>query len=113
QFQTPGVDRDAVVALQKKMLDEIMSAMNLAEMKGDIAKIYSDVFSKEQLQGLGAFYASSVGQAFSEKQPDVAEKMNALLIPRVMAVMPKVQQLARDFAQEQKARRDAAGGGAP
>ena len=113
QFQSTGVDREAVVALQRKMLDEIMSALNFSEMKGEIAKVYSDVFTKEQLQALGSFYASPVGQTFSEKQPEVAEKMNALMIPRVMAVMPKVQQLAKDFAQEQKAKREAAGGNAP
>ena len=113
QFQTPGVDREAVVQLQRRMLDEIMGALDFVEMKKEVAKIYSEVFTKEQLQSLGAFYASPTGQSFSEKQPEVAEKMNALMIPRVMAVMPKVQQLAREFAEEQKAKRAAAGGAAP
>lgn len=110
QYQTQGIEREAVVALQGKMLDEIMSALNFGEMKGEIAKIYSEVFTKEQLQGLGAFYSSAVGQTFSEKQPEIVEKMNALMIPRVMAAMPKVQQLAKEFAEEQKAKRAAAGG---
>lgn len=108
QFQAPGVEREAVVALQKRMLDEIMSALKFSEMKGEVAKVYSEVFSKEQLQALGAFYASPTGQTFSEKQPEIAEKMNALMIPRVMAAMPKVQQIAKEFAEEQKAKRAAA-----
>jgi len=111
QFQAPGVDREAVVALQKRMLDEIMSALKFSEMKGEVAKVYSEVFSREQLQSLGAFYASPTGQTFSEKQPEIAEKMNALMIPRVMAAMPKVQQLAKEFAEEQKAKRAAAAAG--
>jgi hypothetical protein len=110
QFQAPGVDREAVVALQKRMLDEIMSALKFSEMKGEVAKVYSEVFSKEQLQALGAFYASPTGQTFSEKQPEIAEKMNALMIPRVMAAMPKVQAIAKEFAEEQKAKRAAAAG---
>ncbi|MEI6464827.1 MAG: DUF2059 domain-containing protein [Verrucomicrobiota bacterium] len=112
QFQAPGVEREAVVALQKRMLDEIMSALNFNEMKGEVAKVYADVFSKEQLQSLGAFYASPTGQIFSDKQPEVAEKMNALMIPRVMAAMPKVQQIAKEFAEEQKVKRAAAAGSA-
>ena len=38
--------------------------------------------------------------------------MNALMIPRVMAAMPKVQQIAKEFAEEQKVKRAAAAGSA-
>ncbi|MBL9189472.1 MAG: DUF2059 domain-containing protein [Opitutaceae bacterium] len=108
QMLPPGADRDAVMDLQKRMIEEIMSAMNYAEMKGDMAKVYSDVFTKDQLAALGTFYQSPAGQAMSEKQPEITEKLNALMMPRMMAAIPKVQQMAKDFALEQKLRRDAA-----
>jgi uncharacterized protein len=104
----PGADRDAIVAMQNKVIDEMMSAMNFSEVKGEIAKIYSDVFSKEELSGLAGFFNSTAGKAYSEKQPEIMEKMNAVMMPRMMAVMPKVQQMMKDFAVEQKARREAA-----
>lgn len=108
QMVPPGGDRDAVVAFQKKLMDEVMSAMNFSEMKGDVAKIYSEVFSKEELQALGGFFTSPTGQAYTDKQPEIAEKMNAVMMPRMMAVMPKVQQMAKEFAAEQRAKREAA-----
>ena len=113
QSAAPGTDRDAAVAFQKRMMDELFSAMDFSAMKGDVAKIYSDVFNKEQLAALGAFYQSPAGQAFSDKQPEIATKMNELMTPRIMAVMPKVQQMAKDFAAEQKAKKAAGAGAGP
>lgn len=106
-------DREAVVELQKRMINEIMSVMNYSEMKDEVAKAYSEVFSKEQLAALGGFFNSPAGQMYTEKQPELAERMNALMAPRMMAAMPKVQQMAKDFAQQMKAKREAAAGGAP
>ncbi len=110
QMAPAGGDRDAAVAFQKRVMDELMSAMNFTEMKGEVAKIYSDVFTKDQLVSLGAFYQSPAGQAFSDKQPEVSEKMNAVMMPRIMAAMPKIQQMSKDFAAEQIAKKAAAGG---
>lgn len=113
QMAGAGVDRADLAALQKKMVDELMGGVTGAELKADVARIYSEIFTKDDLQALSAFYSSPAGQSFADKQPLVAEKMNELMMGRMMAVMPKVQQMARDFAAEQKAKRDAAGGGAP
>lgn len=108
QMAKPGVDREALVDFQKRMVDTLMSALNASEMKGDIAKVYSEVFSKEELDGLGNFYSSPLGQTFSDKQPQLMEKMNQVMMPRMMAVMPKVQQMTQQFAMEQQARQAAA-----
>jgi hypothetical protein len=108
QMLPQGADREAITGLQKRMIEEMMSGMNFSEMKGEMAKVYSEVFTKDQLAALGAFYQSPAGQAMSEKQPEIAEKLNALMIPRIMAAMPKVQQMAKQFAEEQKAKKAAA-----
>jgi uncharacterized protein len=108
-----NADRADVAEFQKKMMDEMMSGISGADMKADVAKLYSEIFSKDELQALASFYASPLGQSFSEKQPIVAEKMNEIMMPRIMAKMPKVQQMGKEFAAAQKAKREAAGGGAP
>lgn len=104
QSAAPGTDREAVTAFQQRVMDEMFKAMDFSAMKDDVAKIYSEVFTKEQLASLGAFYQSPTGQAFSDKQPEIAEKMNAVMMPRIMAAMPKVQQMTKEFAAEQKAK---------
>jgi hypothetical protein len=107
----PGADpemKDSVIALQKKMVDEMMSGVSGADLKNDVAKIYADVFTKEDLQELGAFYQSPIGKTFSDKQPELAEKMNGLMMSRMMGSMPKVQQMMKDFAMEMQAKKAAA-----
>jgi hypothetical protein len=110
QLAGTGADRESLVAFQKKLLDEMMGSMNGAEMKDDMAKAYSEVFTKDELQNLAAFYNSPFGKTFSEKTPLLQQKMNEVMTPRMMAAMPKIQQMARDFSQEQRAKRQAAGG---
>lgn len=108
QMGIPAADRDDVVAFQKKLVNEMMSSISGAELKGDVAKVYSEVFSKEELDNLSSFYSSPIGQAFADKQPVLAEKMQQVMIPRMMAVMPKVQQMTQEFAAQQKAKQAAA-----
>lgn len=101
-------DRAAFEAFQTKVLDTMMSSLSGQELKNDVAKIYSDVFSKDELQGMSAFYASPLGQALLDKQPAIAQKTNEVLLPRIMATMPKIQQMQREFMTEMRAKKQAA-----
>ncbi len=56
-----------------------------------MAKIYSNVFSKDELNGLGDFFDSPVGQVYTEKTPEVQKEMQAVVIPRIMALVPQIQ----------------------
>ncbi|PTX95636.1 DUF2059 domain-containing protein [Opitutus sp. ER46] len=108
QMGLSDVDRADAVAMQKKIMDTMMAAVSGSELKADVAKAYSEIFSKEELQQLGNFYASPLGQAFSDKQPALAEKMNQIIMPRMMSAMPKVQAIAKEFAAEQMKKKAAA-----
>lgn len=112
----PGADqetKDAVSAFQKKVMEEMMAGLTGADLKTDVAKIYSEVFTKEELQGLGTFYQSPMGKAFSDKQPELTEKMNAVIMTRMMGAMPRVQQMMQQFGGEMRAKQQAkAAGGA-
>lgn len=105
-------DKAALVQLQKRLLDEILGALKPEEMKQDMVKIYSELFTKEELSGLAAFYQTPIGQKLNERQPEVQERLNAAIMPRIMAVMPKVRKISEEFAAEQRAKREAAGGAA-
>ena len=98
-------DLAAVSQMQKQMMDLITSAMNPADMHNDIAQAYADTFSPEELDGLGAFYSTPAGQALSDKTPALQAKIQAAMTPRIMAVMPQVQQAAATFAQQQAAKK--------
>lgn len=116
QMAAQGADPTDVAAFQKKLTDEVFGAMDPKTLKGDVSRIYSEVFTKDDLSQISAFYDTPLGQTMLSKQPEVQEKLGTIIQGRMMDVMPKVQQMSRDFAVQQKAKRDAAkaaGGGAP
>ena len=104
-----GADKQEVEAFQKKMMDEVMSAMEPQMLKTEMAKIYSDVFTKQELEGIAAFFSTPLGEVMAAKQPDVQEKLGAVIQKRMTEVMPRVQQMGRDFAAQQKAKKEAGG----
>jgi len=95
-------------AFQRKTMDVMFEAMDLPGMKKDVAKIYSEVFTKEEMRAQADFYTTAGGKAMLDKQPAVQEKMMAVMGPRMMAAMPKVQAMAMEFGKEQVAKRKAA-----
>ncbi len=108
--QADAETKDAIVAFQKKIMDEMMSGVSGADLKNDVAKIYAETFTKEELRDISGFYQSPIGKTFSDKQPELAEKMNGLMMGKMMGAMPKVQQMMRDFGTEMQARKAAAAG---
>jgi hypothetical protein len=43
-----------------------------------------------------------------DKQPTVQEKMQAVMMPRIMAAMPRIQQMGMEFGKQQQAKAAAA-----
>ncbi len=104
-----GVSPADAAAFEQQLTDEVFSALDPKKLKGDVSKIYSEVFSKQELEQIGAFYATPLGEMLSAKQPVVQEKLGAVVQGRMTEVMPRVQQLGAEFAAAQKAKREAAG----
>jgi len=107
-----GVDPAEVEAFRKKLTDEVFTVLDPKVLKKDVTKIYSEVFTKQELDQLGAFYTTPLGETLSAKQPDVQEKLGAVIMGRMAEVMPRVQKMGAEFAAAQKAKA-AAGGAAP
>jgi uncharacterized protein len=95
-------------AFQRKMMDVMFDSMDLPGMKKEMAKIYADVFTKEELRSQADFYTTAGGKAMLDKQPVMQQKMTEVMMPRMMAAMPKVQALAMEFGKEQAAKKAAA-----
>ena len=101
------------MALQSKIMDAIFAELKPESMRADIAKAYSDVFTKDELAGMADFYGTPAGQALTAKQPELQQKMMEIMQPRLMAGMQKAQQLQQEFAQQKQAQQQAAPAAAP
>lgn len=109
QMSAQGADPAEVAAFQKKITDEVFSVLDGKQLKSDVSKIYSEVFTKQELDQISAFYSTPLGEMLSTKQPEVQEKLGAIIQGRMMEVMPRVQKMGAEFAMQQKAKREAAG----
>lgn len=98
----PGVnlspeDKAALSALQAKIVDQSLSAITSPEMRSAMARIYTEVFSKDELNSMAAFYSTPGGQALVDKQPAVQEKMMGVMMPMVMQSQQASQKEMREF----------------
>jgi hypothetical protein len=105
----PGVSPETFAEQQQKLMDTVFSEMSAKDFEADMAKVYSEVFTKDELDSVADFYGTPAGQALLAKTPELQQKAQAAMMPRIMAAMPKVQQLARQFAQENMKAAAAAG----
>ncbi len=108
RMERPGVNKEELAAFQQKVMEEMTSALNAADLKKDMAQIYSDIFTKEELDAQAAFYLTPVGQSMVTKTPEVQARLQAVMMPRIQAAMPKVQQMIQQFKAEQQAKAAAA-----
>ena len=89
---------DKIVAQQAKVMDRIWASIDTKDLQGSMAQIYSEEFTSDQLNAMSAFYDSDAGQAAIEKQPEIQQKLMAIIMPKIMAVQQQIQ-------EEQQAKR--------
>jgi hypothetical protein len=80
-----------VVAIQAKEqlgLDTEQMLQFSGKIYEEMARIYSEVYTPEELEAIRHFYESSAGQAFLTKKPQLTEKYMAV-----------INQLASDFVE--------------
>jgi len=105
---TSPEDLAAIQQFQQQMVAQMMSALNPAEMHDDIAKAYADTFTGDELDGLAAFYTTPTGMALADKTPALQARIQQAMMPRIMSVMPAIQQSAQNFGRQMAARKAAA-----
>ncbi len=104
----PQATPEEFAAYQKKVMDALWAQLKPEELKQELATIYAETFSKDDLTAMGDFYASPAGEALLDKQPEVQQKLLGIMMSRMMAAVPQVQQLQREFMQAQAAKAPAA-----
>lgn len=103
EFAKAGLRPDEIDGLLDKMGNTLVSGMQSDAMRQDFARIYSEVYTKDELSGMAAFYETTAGQAWNRKQPEVQQKLMQVLMPRVMQGMPAAQKLATDYIRQRNA----------
>lgn len=87
-------------AMQGQIMDMISKELSWDSLKKDYAQIYAETFTEDELKGLVAFYESPVGRSFVEKQPELIRKSMMLTQKQMYTIMPRIEQMTRQAAQQ-------------
>ena len=88
----------------KPVLDEFAKAMSaitfsadqIEKIRQDVAVVYTQVFSKAELEEMTQFFASATGVKMLDRMPEVMEKMQATQM-QGQETMQKAGQIAQGF----------------
>lgn len=96
--EMPAGQRDKAIAMQTKMMALIGDRM--AKVRPALAKVYSDTYTEEELDGILGFYKSPAGKALLQKMPEVMQH----LMPVMMKMMTDLQPELKAMMQELKSK---------
>ena len=92
-------DSEKIASMQGKIMDIMVKEMGWDNLKEDFIDIYVDVFTKEELEGIIAFYKTPVGQKFIKKQPELMQKSMQISQKQMVTIMPKIQKAIEDMKE--------------
>lgn len=89
-------------ARRDAMRDAMKGLLSWESMESLYLKVYGDTFSQQEIDGMTAFYTSPAGQAVIAKMPLAMKNSMSEIQERMREVIPKIQQMAKETADQVK-----------
>ena len=86
--------------IEQKVMDLIKERMGGERMRREFVKIYDELFSDEEIDGILAFYQSPAGRATLERMPQLMSKAMAFAQAQMADLLPEIQRITREAAQK-------------
>lgn len=93
---TPEEQR-TMLTVQTKLQDLLKEALSWETLKPDYVKLYAELFTEDEIDGMLAFYRSPAGKAMLEKTPQLMAQGNAVVQQRMLAMKPQFEALIRQI----------------
>lgn len=100
RMRIPEEHRARYAELQARILDETFGVMASPEMREAIARLYSEVFTKEELAAMSTFHSTPAGRALIDRQPLVQQRMMEIMMGKMGELGPRMQKMTQDFHAE-------------
>jgi hypothetical protein len=97
-YTTCEAARPVLREFSTEMTDMMMGTLNDEGMKVDVAAVYAEVFSVEELREINDFYRSPLGKKMIERMPELMQKSMMITQSRMKSMMPELQALGEDYA---------------
>ncbi len=92
--------RQGFDAHMARVMDMVRAEMDWSRLKPEVARMYMETFSQEEVDGLLAFYRTPTGQALLSKMPVLMSKLVELTQARLRELMPRVLQSATESMKD-------------
>ena len=87
----------------EKLFDLMEEELSWEKLKDDYIRIYSAVYTEEEIRELIEFYRSPVGQKTVEQMPVLMEESMAISQKYLLNLMPRIQELTAEMQAELEA----------
>ena len=98
--QMTTIDKRIVDLYMTRMYEVVNAQLSWEKLKPAYVNLYASTYSEEEVDGILAFYKSSVGQAMLAKNPDLLTKSGAILSARTESLGPQMQQVLADMRKQ-------------
>ena len=96
----PPEQRARVGEMQGKMMSLV--AGRLSKAKPALAKVYTDTYTEEEIDGILVFYKSPAGKAFLEKMPAVMQRSMPVMMQMMGDLQPEIKRMMEGAKKKSK-----------
>ena len=89
--------------MRQKLNDMMKESLNWESLEPGYLEVYGKTFSQSEIDSMISFYSSPAGHAVILKLPLAMQNTMAMVQQRMQALIPRIQQMAKDAAAEMKA----------
>jgi hypothetical protein len=90
--QMSAEERQRMDAAVERIVGAMRQEMSIDKMRAQMARLYSETFTQEEVNGLIAFYQTPAGRAFVAKMPAVMQKSVQLMRERMDPLMRRLDE---------------------
>jgi hypothetical protein len=96
----PAEQRAKVGEMQEKIM--ALVAVSLNKTKPALAKVYTDIYTEEEIDGILAFYKSPAGKAFLQKMPEVMQRSMPVMMQMMGDLQPEIKTMMEGIKEKSK-----------
>lgn len=86
-----------------RMVETLTGMLSWDVMEPVFLKVYAETFTQKEIDAMTAFYSSPTGHSVIEKMPLVMQNSMVAMKKQMDSVLPRIQQIAKETADEIKA----------
>jgi hypothetical protein len=90
----------------EKMMTEVFDLLEKEFAQGpylnNCKKLYAEVFTEKELEGIIQFYKSEAGQAVIKKMPEMLQKVLSMAEQLAKDLQPKIEKIIQEYRDRQK-----------